>query len=306
MKPVKLDKTLESNIVNDYRQGISIIEIAKRYKVSRATVNNIRVRNNIPNRKTKVNNQLISKVVNLYNLGYSITELSKKLKVDKGVCSKILHKEIEELDANKVSQERQRLVKANPFVDIDNDTTAYFLGLLATDGCVSDKGKISLGLTDLELIEDINWFLGGQLNIYKYVDKRHSNAKPMHYIYFKNPDIVNTLVSLGLTPRKTKTLKVSFSITYSFLRGVIDGDGCIVKESQKSIAVFISTHSKNFCLQLSEFLLSNNYKHSVYEVNSMFTIRIGRKQQLLKLYDSMYKQATVYLERKRKLFDIIR
>lgn len=102
---------------------------------------------------------------------------------------------------------------------------AYAIGLLATDGCLSPPGHlIDLTSVDREQLENYRRCLGVDLRI----TEKFSGGKKALRIQFKNVIFYNFLLSVGLTPAKSKTigpLKIPSKYFFDFLRGVFDGDG---------------------------------------------------------------------------------
>jgi predicted DNA-binding protein YlxM (UPF0122 family) len=303
-KNKRLETNLETNICADYIDGLPIKTICEKYKVSRATINNVRLRYGIERRKVLITEDLKRKVAEHYKKHLSIVKTAKAFNLNRDTASRILN------DLGLCDfwhqYEQRRLVNSNPFSKLNTDECFYFLGLLATDGCIHESGHVSLGLTDRDLIVKFCEFLKADLSIYEYIDPRYNNVKPMYSIKFCNRGIVDYLSNLGLTPRKTHTLKVDFDINYSFLRGVIDGDGCITKDTDKSISVCIATASSEFKNQLVSFLEKDGFVVSVYKSDKLYNIRVGKKDQVLRLYGLLYNGANVYLERKRVVYDCIR
>lgn len=103
---------------------------------------------------------------------------------------------------------------------------AYAIGLLATDGCLSPPGHlIDLTSNDREQLENFRHCLGVDLSITK---KSAGNGRKSLRIQFKNVLFYNFLLSIGLTPAKSRTLgplKIPSKYFFDFLRGVFDGDG---------------------------------------------------------------------------------
>ena len=102
---------------------------------------------------------------------------------------------------------------------------AYAVGLLATDGCLSPPGYlIDLTSKDREQLENFRRCIGVDLKI----TKKYSGGREYLRIQFKNTIFYNFLISIGLTPAKSKTLgrlAIPEKYFFHFLRGVFDGDG---------------------------------------------------------------------------------
>jgi hypothetical protein len=103
---------------------------------------------------------------------------------------------------------------------------AYAMGLLATDGCLSSKGcLIDLTSKDVEQLKNFSTCIDIPLRIGQ---KRSGSGKRSFRVQFKSVIFYDFLLSIGLTPAKSKTLgalKIPDKYFFDFLRGVFDGDG---------------------------------------------------------------------------------
>ncbi len=104
---------------------------------------------------------------------------------------------------------------------------AYALGLLATDGNLSKDGRhITFTSKDKE---QVNNFLEA-LCIKATIGKTYSGAtgKPAFRVQISDILFHQFLVSIGITPNKSKTIRevlVPPELLIDFVRGVFDGDG---------------------------------------------------------------------------------
>lgn len=163
------------------------------------------------------------------------------------------------------SSEAQRVVKTNPFLKPGKD---YWLGLLAADGCLT-SGNIVLELQEKDeyILEEYVKFIGYDVNILTNYSKRFNTRQKR--VAFKNPDVYSYLIELGITPRKSKTLKINFDITYNFLRGVMDGDGYVgITNKGKGLVVSIASGSKDFIKQIAAFYDLENIRYRTYATRS--------------------------------------
>jgi hypothetical protein len=101
--------------------------------------------------------------------------------------------------------ETLRKVKNNP-LSIDDH---YWLGWLATDGCVTN-GYVVLELQkrDEYIVKAFADYVGCPTYEATYRDKFKSVRAQ-----FKNPECVDFLRSVGITERKSKTLEIGFDFT---------------------------------------------------------------------------------------------
>ena len=105
---------------------------------------------------------------------------------------------------------------------------AYAIGLIATDGNLGRRFYyINLTSKDKEQVENFSKCLGVKLTIGRK-GRGAGMAKKYYVIQFKNKIFYSFLLTLGLTPNKSKTLgaiKVPKELFWDFLRGCYDGDG---------------------------------------------------------------------------------
>lgn len=105
------------------------------------------------------------------------------------------------------------------------DDLAYAIGLLAADGCLSTGHLVDLTSKDKEQVQTFANILQLQAKIGV---KRSGSGKTTYRIQFKNVFFYEFLLSIGLTPAKSKTLgalQIPEKYFFHFLRGVFDGDG---------------------------------------------------------------------------------
>ena len=117
-------------------------------------------------------------------------------------------------------------------VDIDffkkeSSEMFWILGWLTTDGNVTDNGVISIGLhnQDTDCEEKIRNILAPNKKLHF-----HKHGPYVSFNYVCKEHAVD-LLKWGITPRKSLTFKPSESIPFDYqnvyLRGVLEGDGCI-------------------------------------------------------------------------------
>ncbi len=147
--------------------------------------------------------------------------------------------------------------KRGPKSKINIDCTwspdfAYAIGLIATDGNLSRDGRhISFVSKDKEQI--LNFLKGLKVKI--YIGKSYSgySGNSAFRVQFSNISFYQFLLSIGLTPAKSKTigaLKIPDKYFFDFLRGCFDGDGTIYsywdKRWKSSFMFYISFATASF------------------------------------------------------------
>jgi len=207
----------------------------------------------------------------------------------------------------------RRKINSNAFDKIDNESKAYWLGFLVADGCVCN-GRITFRLAgkDYAHLVKFRQFLKST-----HLIKREDNhGYPSVCFSVTNRHIANSIRKLGIPKDKSHNLEnfpdVPKHLRRHFLRGLFDGDGCFnvmkIGNHRKLRFIFISTikMAKSVQKELMEECLLNKTKLYIpkHSLSSAYITYNGNKQ-LKRIYDYFYKDATVYLERKKKIADSI-
>jgi DNA-binding transcriptional regulator WhiA len=230
--------------------------------------------------------------------GISLTKASKLLKLDRQTLTAW-----GKSDGLKFTVSGKKPINSSIFDVIDNEDKAYWLGFLYADGYVSDKNhvELTLKLSDEKHIQKFKEFLSFEGKIYK--DKYRVR------ICFKDINIGQKLKMLGCTPRKSLTLtfpnsnQVPSNLINHFIRGYFDGDGSINDPEKCSIGMSM-IGTKCF---LSDVLEKYGIEHIMCIKNSkgsdfVFQFQLnGNKARFI--LNEMYKNATVYLDRKKERYD---
>jgi intein/homing endonuclease len=142
-------------------------------------------------------------------------------------------------------------------------------------------------------------------------DKRYDDVYG-YKVAFANDECFNSLVAIGITERKSLTLKLKIPITWDFVRGVFDGDGCVYQINKRPGgpirgSISISTASFDFFNQLKTFLINEGLTPTSETrkkegLNPLYTVRINKAAEMLIVYNKFYSSASYYLERKYKKF----
>lgn len=195
---------------------------------------------------------------------------------------------------NKKAGERRRKVKHNPFLNIEDKNVQYWLGYLAGDGHLEKNNHtITITSKDKELLVKYKLFLNSNVRINSYVDKRFNST--INNVNFCNKETWKHLVNLGITPKKSLTLKINFEITWDFVRGIIDSDGTISNNKLISIC----SGSEVFINQLKDFFESKFLTPKVYNTKPrLWVIKIQRRQEFLYVLSQIYNKPEYYLNRK--------
>ena len=209
-----------------------------------------------------------------------------------------------------------------------NEISAYILGLIISDGCLSyDKHckrfKITITSTDLEIIKFLNKSYCLNKKIYEYKSKKFKDAKISYSFITTNKYDVEFIQKIGITERKSKDvflLNVDESFIGDFIRVIFDGDGSVYINKTKGIYkseikvyeyvnASFTTGSKKFAEDLLN-ILSENYinAHIVKDSRKKkecWYVKIYSKLDIEKFYRYLYLDTYIYLGRKRSLFGMM-
>ncbi len=210
------------------------------------------------------------------------------------------------------------------FFKIWSSPMAYVLGFIAADGSIQDasymRGKyLSICSSDKEILEKIKVVMDSGHTIVTlkprefYMNEKIYISKEKYMLRIGSHEIYDDLVSLGITPNKSKTINlpnIPSDYAKDFFRGYLDGDGCIsIYEKKKRLSVTFTSGSELFLKQLAAMIsMSAGIKtHNVFSNHRAFQIKYSTKEAgpLLK-YIYSDAASSVYLKRKYlKFLDFI-
>lgn len=252
---------------------------------------------------------LIDEWIELNKNGLTLKEIAKKYKVHPQTISRNFYKKNIKVK-KRYDRNKKYTYNENCFNQL-NEQSCYFLGYLFADGCLLDKTfkcvKLTLALEDINILEKFKLFLGTNAPILTY---RSNKGFYNSTVRINNIKIYNKLKELKLEPRKSLILKfpdyLPDEMLSHFMRGFFDGDGCICLKNGK---IFKYLHlnlvsSYDFLFKYREILekkCSIN-RRKIIKRDNIYLLDITRKRDLLKIKDFLYKNATIYLERKKNKF----
>lgn len=196
---------------------------------------------------------------------------------------------------------------------------AYILGFIATDGCLveHENGYHALNITNKNknILERI---LTAMHSDHKISIKSRGGVPKKKYfqLQIRNQFIYKDLLKLGLTPRKSKTLKlpgVPSKFFNDFIRGCFDGDGSVTvwrDPRWKNPWQIRTVFSSGSCVFLQEIqqnlhrqagLSMGSIQYLIREYELCYSI-----SDSVKLYNYMYNEVSdslLYLEYKLKKFN---
>jgi hypothetical protein len=186
---------------------------------------------------------------------------------------------------------------------------AYSVGLITTDGSLSKDGRhINLTSKDLDQITTF----ASLLHLKNKIGRKKSSYNPQgiyYQIQFGDVQFYRFLLSIGITPNKTKNLgSIDIPPKYfvDFLRGHLDGDGFTYsywdkrwKNSFMLYTGFISA-SKDHISWLQDQIKKTFLIKGVISFNrTVYRLMYAKKSSLILLNKLYYKDDLPCLKRKR-------
>lgn len=215
------------------------------------------------------------------------------------------------------------------FDQIDTEEKAYFLGLLYADGCNNEKTRtvaINLNEDDKDILDKFKDAIKSERPI-KYIVVKGTNLKKkdgsacsfknLWSLYFCSKKLSNSLAKQGCVAAKSLILDfpdesvVPNDLKRHFIRGYFDGDGCISLENGKNIGLKMSFMSTDkFCLKAKGFIEKElgiycEIQEPPQSKNGSPSrvFRVSGSQKAQRVMEWLYKDSTVFLARKRTLFE---
>jgi hypothetical protein len=258
-------------------------------------------------------------ILELFKEGIKTTEIEKILSISIGKIHYYLNK-------NKITPpkrgENLRSIKfnLNIFEKIDTEEKAYWLGFLYADGFNSQKNRqvvLSLSAKDENHLIKFKNFMGGNSTIkYSFIKNLSGIMSKTARLVISSVKISNDLANLGCTQKKTFTLKfpteeqVPSHLVHHFIRGYFDGDGSVflsneVHHRSKKVESIIHCRIMSTKEFLVEFLKISKIGNMfcIKSVGNVYDYQIKRNTRCKELYEYLYNDATVFLERKKQIFD---
>lgn len=291
-----------------------------------------------------------SRAIHLRKKGLSVKQIAKSLGVSKGsvsswvknvLVSNAKQKKIRERMLRGGEKGRKKLLQiwkayrvlhpkppryVKPIRSIDTffdkwtPEMAYVLGYFAADGSMyrNPRGSyyIEFTSTDLELIESVKRLISAENAIEKYFQK--GNWKTKYAIQIGSKKAYERLNKIGFMQNKSLRMKfpnVPKSYLCHFVRGYLDGDGCVFSKeySRKGrnsrfhcFIVTFTSGSFDFLRVLRERLDGevNVGRGSLYSRSKSHYVLSYSGDRARQFYNFLYPDLTVpCLTRKRKVFE---
>jgi len=257
----------------------------------------------------------------LYKNGMSVKNIGRSV----GLGRKAIFNFIEKNVPNKRSKSEGQRARHGTFIkedafDILSPEALYWIGFLYADGGIeAARPIVSLGISeeDKPHLEKYNQFLGGKLNIGTYtVSNKHlrgcvKEESVICRISYSNKKIHDRLINLGFNSNKSSYILPHNLLTCSrdFWRGVVDGDGWIGRYEKQDCNKLVEAIGlsgteltvvgfMNFVQAAGIVANTTPYKRKKSKVWQV-ELHCDIAKDVMKL---LYKDATVYLDRKHQTY----
>lgn len=203
-----------------------------------------------------------------------------------------------------IKRNREKEKSKNPFL-VEDEMCAYLLGFILGDGSLRVKGES----VNLDIYSNDRFLMEKLIKAF-YDDKelsirRYKTTQDGYYFDVYDRGVYKKLLEYGLKPRKSKDgcklPKVSEGNKHHFIRGLFDADGSVTNNHKKGLRVYIYGHP-SYMGELRENL-PVPYKEC--KVGSLDGIAIYNMSGIKEFYEYLYKDASIYLERKKRRFDSV-
>jgi predicted transcriptional regulator len=308
----KIDRDMTNAVIERFNEKMTIRKICTELSVSNPTVYKILRGSNIALRgdPRKLDNTVLDKIFKLYDLGYSEIKIGKLLGISKGTINKYVS------NTDKIIK-RKRVrygINSSVFKKINTEEKAYWLGFLYADGYVRDKIRknkahehllrLKLQIIDIDHIKKFKSFLDSEHPI-RF--EKQSSGKCYPYVEINSKEMVNDLIRHGCVCNKSLVLKepiIQDKLCRHFIRGYVDGDGWVSKKHLHCTKVgMLSTFELLSWVQNILYKKLGIRRTKIIKRGKIHILAYGSEESSKKIYRFLYKDATVFLERKKKKFN---
>lgn len=194
------------------------------------------------------------------------------------------------------------------FKFIDSEDKAYFFGLLMSDGYHhTERGEVCLTLSEIDvgILQQFNNHLNSDRPLL-YLPERKA-----YRLIISNKIMSKHLAALGLNQAKSFNKlfpsTLALNLEPHFMRGYFDGNGSVSISSKiKANIYWALTSCDSFLYTYEHKLLTqcglNKTKWDRHEQTNIYSLRYSGRENLYKIYNYLYKDASIWLERKHTKF----
>lgn len=259
----------------------------------------------------KLSNEQILEICTRYQQGESSEKLAHEFSVSPPAIRGLLDRRGIQR-RSKSDSHRKYECNQDFFASIDNQEKSYWLGFLSADGFIRSDGALTLHLASVDE-SHMRTFVNALQSTHPIT---HIALKGRSYskLYIQSTRMCEDLAKWGVTYKKTFTLQwpaLEDDLMRHFLRGYADGDGGFYLAKTKYPTpnlMFSMTSNEAFIQGCQDFLssklgLGKNKHYRRHPGSAIDELRYGGTLQVARIARFLYQDATICLERKRKVVE---
>jgi hypothetical protein len=257
-------------------------------------------------------------VIRLLSEGLPPSEVARNLNLSKSTVSSV----IKSKNIQNIFRLTDNKCDHTYFEKIDTVEKAYLLGFFIADGWIrtdSNRMGISIQQEDKLILSYFKSFSNANIS-YRNRSTDTQKRKSTATITWTSEKMKEDFGSYNIIPNKTYHTefefpfeRMDFKYTRDFIRGFLDGDGAVEATQGVLTVTFVST-SEKFLRQLGSLFstidpgIGFRIRKSIGKTVDYFTMRLNFKrknkpEKVLKIYNYLYQDSTIFLDRKKKKFE---
>lgn len=254
-----------------------------------------------------------NEIIRLYtDTDMSILDISKKFNVSTTPITRILKDNGVKL-INKKAFVRKHNVNDDYFNKIDTEEKAYWLGFIASDGYITNnRVGIGLSIIDKEHLEKFKKCINSDTDIRIISANGNTVKHDSCDLRFTSQKMVKDLKKYTIVENKTFVLDLNilfkyipYELIHHVLRGYFDGDGTISQNKITKQPIFSIIATEKNILVIKELLNIKNKIIKEKRRKDSFYIQEQSRENFKNLYNYLYKNSSIFLDRKKEKFEKI-
>jgi hypothetical protein len=305
----------KQTLIDAYVGGEGISKVAERWRIARPTAKRIIVESGITLRPrstiTEMDAEARAALVQRYRDGESAPDIAKSIGCDHVTIYRLLRQAGIEIRSQSEAKRVDHPLREDAFDEPLTPAAAYFVGMLMTDGCVTDtRGNPTIALSlqerDRGLVEELTRFLGSTNAICEttsidngIVKSRDGQPFKSARVAFTSRRLADALARYGVVPRKSKTAKViGLEMDRDFWRGAVDGDGSLGIDERGMASVSLCG-SETLVHQFAAYIksVSPTCAANPFPTKSIFAVSASGSHAY-RVAEALYGDCCVALDRK--------
>lgn len=289
-----------------YKSGMGMKKIAPLFGCGHNPIRRVLLEMNARIRHSKFTTGEEEQIAKIYQMGYSAIQLARAYRAGRTTINRVLRKQ-------KVNKEPIRYALNETVFDvIDNEKAAYWWGFCFADGTTQkDALVVCLADKDRGHLEKFKEFLETDRPLYTSVrEGSWGSTEPSirAILRFRNHRIAKRLRDLGIIVGTRNIGSVidtlSSNLVHHWLRGFTDGDGSYSRDGQR----IAYCGSENLLLWIRKILAEQigtnpDLKLGCSKSDKVLMLYYWGSFQCRRIKDFLFKDATIWLDRKKAIID---